>query len=124
MSQQINQSDSQQIEVMGKIIDHTKYHEVCLSMLQTQIIINVPLFVTPSFSTDLVDVKWRLHFEFVTSTVVDLESANNLEANSIEWRAPLDIPIETMIWNLPVTLYPTSPLQIYSPSGPYSLVIK
>ncbi|CAD7093498.1 unnamed protein product [Hermetia illucens] len=108
-------------DVVGKLTNHTKYHEVCLGMMQTQIIIPIPLFVTPSFSTDLVDVRWRLHFEFVTSADIDFGSADH---SAEDWRAPDDIPIETMVWNLPVTLYPTAPLQIFQPCGSYSLVIK
>lgn len=35
----------------GKILSFTKHHEVCLSLLQTQVILPVPLHVTPTFST-------------------------------------------------------------------------
>lgn len=70
----------------------------------------------------IVDVKWRLHFEFVTSTSDDLLKPLHLDENI--WQAPIDIPIETMVWNLPVTLYPTSPLQILQQTGKYSLIIK
>lgn len=35
----------------GKIMNFTKHHEVCLGLLQTQIILPVPLHVTPTFST-------------------------------------------------------------------------
>lgn len=108
----------------GKIMGFTKHHEVCAGLLQTQIILPVPLHVTPSFSTALVDVRWRLHFEFVTSTS---EALRPLHQDEASWQAPRDIPIETMVWNLPVTLYPTSPMQIrciLQADGNYSMYIK
>uniref|UniRef100_U5EY67 Putative retrograde golgi transport protein rgp1 n=1 Tax=Corethrella appendiculata TaxID=1370023 RepID=U5EY67_9DIPT len=106
----------------GRITNFTKHHEVCLGLSQTQMILPVPLYVTPTFSTDLVEVKWRLHFQFVTSTNEELNQQINAEV--LEWQAPTDISIETMIWNLPVTIYPTAPLQIPQSSGLYTLLIK
>ncbi|XP_037049692.1 RAB6A-GEF complex partner protein 2 [Bradysia coprophila] len=114
-------SSQQTAEVSGKIMNFTKHHEVCVGLLQTQMILPVPLHVTPSFSTPLVDVRWRLHFEFVTSTS---ESLTPLHVDENNWQAPVDIPIETMVWNLPITLYPTSPMQILQQSGKHSLIIK
>lgn len=35
----------------GKIMNFTKHHEMCLGLLQTQMILPVPLHVTPTFST-------------------------------------------------------------------------
>lgn len=37
----------------GKIMNFTKHHEMCLGLMQTQIILPVPLHVTPTFSTNL-----------------------------------------------------------------------
>lgn len=36
----------------GKIMNFTKHHEVCLGLLQTQMILPVPLHVTPTFATN------------------------------------------------------------------------
>ncbi|KAJ6635150.1 RAB6A-GEF complex partner protein 2 [Pseudolycoriella hygida] len=105
----------------GKIMNFTKHHEVCVGLMQSQMILPVPLHVTPSFSTSLVDVRWRLHFEFVTSTS---DSLTPLHLDENNWQAPVDIPIETMVWNLPITLYPTSPMQILQQFGKHSLIIK
>lgn len=105
----------------GKIMNYTKHHEVCLGLTQTQVILPIPLYVTPSFSTNLVELKWRLHFEFVTSINSELDAPSN---EDYSWKAPTEIDIETMVWNLPVTLYPTAPLQIPQSSGRYSLLIK
>ncbi|XP_065082908.1 RAB6A-GEF complex partner protein 2 [Ochlerotatus camptorhynchus] len=117
-----NQEKDNVLTPAGRITNYTKHHEVCLGLLQTQMIIPIPLHVTPTFDTDLVDVRWRLHFQFVTSTNEEL----NMEINkdTLEWQAPTDISIETMIWNLPVTIYPTAPVHIPQASGTYTLNIK
>ncbi|KAL1375216.1 hypothetical protein pipiens_017623 [Culex pipiens pipiens] len=107
---------------IGRITNFTKHHEVCLGLLQTQMILPIPLYVSPTFQTDLVDVRWRLHFQFVTSTNDELNM--EIDRDTLEWHAPTDISIETMIWNLPVTLYPTAPVQIPQASGLYTLNIK
>ncbi|XP_055902664.1 RAB6A-GEF complex partner protein 2 [Eupeodes corollae] len=108
-------------EVSGKFTTYATSHQVCYSMLQTQIIIPIPLHAAPSFRTDLVDVRWRLHFEFVSSTMMDIGKPN---VENGELTAPQEIPVETMIWNLPVTIYSANPLQIYSPSPAYNLLIR
>lgn len=61
------------------------FTEVCDGQLQTQIILRVPLLGTGSFS--LVDVRWRLHFEFVTHPSVTLRPLHQDQAS---WRAPPD----------------------------------
>ena len=114
-------SGSTQPDMLGRITNYTSYHEFCLSMLQTQIIVPVPLTVTPNFDTDIVNVRWRLHFEFVTSTMMDFGGP---DADSGDWTAPEDIPVETMIWDLPIKLWPTSPLQIWTPPSNYSMIMK
>lgn len=131
----------------GKIMNFTKHHEICLGLLQTQVILPVPFHVTPTFSTSagpfttsfsfileinnyfhktfifLVDVRWRLHFEFVTTQHnFGIESDSAIDENN--WQAPLDVEIETMIWNLPVTLYPTAPMQSLQQPAKYTATIK
>lgn len=70
-----------------------------------------------------VDVRWRLHFEFVTTqSDLGIESVSAIDENN--WQAPLDIEIETMIWNLPVTLYPTAPMQSLQQPAKYTATIK
>lgn len=95
------------------VVSYTKYHEVCLSLKQTQLILPIPLHVTPGFTTDLVTLQWRLHFEFVTSNTQLIHElpARELE-NGNTWGGPATLNIETMVWNLPVKIYPTTPLQI------------
>ncbi|CAG9760219.1 unnamed protein product [Ceutorhynchus assimilis] len=90
-----------------RIITFSKHHEVCLGYKYTQLILPIPLHVTPAFATDLVLLKWRLHFEFVTT---NHKGVNFLENDN--WQAPADVPIETMVWSLPIRLYSTTPIQV------------
>lgn len=57
----------------------------------------------------IVSLKWRLHFEFVTSTFKGLETPG---LDQCGWEAPAEIPIETMVWSLPIRLLSTTPLQV------------
>ncbi|XP_017848868.1 RAB6A-GEF complex partner protein 2 [Drosophila busckii] len=105
----------------GKLSTISTSHQVCYATLQTQVVVPIPLHVTPTFRTDMVDVKWRLHFEFVTSVMMDFGTPNPVSG---ELKAPAELPVETMVWNLPVTIYAANPLQIYAPSQTFNLLIK
>lgn len=98
------------------ISSFSKFHEMCVGYQQSHFVLPLPLHVTPSFYTDLVTLKWRLHFEFVTST----EDENELEMKSRDkpkkedldgqvWQGPTNVKIETMVWDLPIKLYPNLP---------------
>lgn len=71
-------------------------------------------------------MRWRLHFEFVTANMNIDE--NNIEIGQLDvngdWHAPVDMEIETMVWNLPVTLYPTAPMPVLQQPSKYTAVIK
>lgn len=70
----------------------------------------------------LVSLSWRLHFEFVTSNEKLFPNTEDKD-----WNAPLNVPIETMVWNLPVKIYSTLPKQISQQTGGsdnYTLHIK
>ncbi|KAH8295248.1 hypothetical protein KR018_009094 [Drosophila ironensis] len=105
----------------GKLSTISTSHQVCYATLQTQVVVPIPLHVTPTFRTDLVDVRWRLHFEFVTTTLMDFGVPNPEHG---ELNAPAEMPVETMVWNLPVTVYAANPLQIYAPNQTFNLLIK
>ncbi|XP_063698322.1 RAB6A-GEF complex partner protein 2 [Culicoides brevitarsis] len=117
----IRETNGDEVHDVAAVTSFTKHHEVCIGLVETQIILPVPLHVTPSFKTDQVDVRWRLHFQFVTTT----SSHMTPECEPGEtWQAPEDIEIETMMWNLNVQVLPTNPLQISAPSGVHTLIIK
>lgn len=117
----VKENNISNVEPVGKVNTHAVNHEVCYAVLQTQVVVPIPLHITPSFRTDLVDVRWRLHFEFVTSTMMDFGKSN---PGMGELQAPNEIPVETMVWNLPITIYSANPLQIYAPSQAHTLLIK
>lgn len=93
----------------SRIITCNKHHEVCLGLKHSQLVLPIPLHLTPAFSTPLVSLKWRLHFEFVTSTSEELKGP---KPDQCGWQAPSELPIETMVWSLPIRLFSTTPLQV------------
>ncbi|EFX88834.1 hypothetical protein DAPPUDRAFT_221054 [Daphnia pulex] len=88
------------------LTSYSKHHEFCIGFLQTHLSLPVPLHVTPSFDTDMVALKWRLHFEFVTAV-----SALNWNGETA-WEPPKVTDIETMVWDLPIVIYPTAPAHV------------
>jgi len=94
----------------------SKAHEMCIGFQQTHFVLPVPLHMTPSFFTDLINLKWRLHFEFVTSTSgpadVNMKPAEQPPPEGLDgkiWQGPSNIDIDTMVWDLPVKIYPNLP---------------
>lgn len=57
-----------------------------------------------------------------TQNGLGIESESGADAT--DWQAPLDIEIETMIWNLPVTIYPAAPMQSLQQPAKYTATIK
>ena len=58
--------------------------EPCLFAKRTHLILPVPLFVCPGFLTELLLLKWRLHFEFTTS-VSHLEGQNLQDEDKVNY---------------------------------------
>lgn len=95
------------------LVPYSKAHEVCLNLSHTHLLLPIPLHITPTFTTDLVSLQWHLHFEFVTSvTEVKGPSPVASSKDQLEWRAPTSLDIETMVWDLPITILPTTPSQV------------
>jgi len=92
-----------------KMMNQSKQHEVCLGFTQSNIVLPVPLHLTPSFSTNICSLSYNLHFEFVTSVTPLARQGPPQEEGGSEWQGPTKLDIETMVWDLPVTLYPTFP---------------
>jgi hypothetical protein len=96
----------------------SKFHEMSVGFQQSHFVLPIPLHVTPSFYTDLVNLKWRLHFEFVTSTeeneilLKPTEKPKKEDLDGHIWQGPTNIKIETMVWDLPIKLYPNLPTYI------------
>ncbi|KAK0164565.1 hypothetical protein PV328_003180 [Microctonus aethiopoides] len=100
-------------------ISYNKHHEMCLGLKYSQLVLPIPLHVTPDFTTDLVALKWRLHFEFVTTIkLIDMP-----EDNTINWQAPSTLDVETMIWDLSLHIYPSTTPPNSPEQTKYSIVI-
>lgn len=58
-----------------------------------------------------VSLRWRLHFEFVTSKVPlpDMPQPQN-ESESSTWQGPRELGVETMVWDLPIRVFATNPI--------------
>ncbi|VDK43896.1 unnamed protein product [Anisakis simplex] len=78
------------------VTTHMVDHAVCAFWKDAFVKLHIPLSATPTFYTDTVHVKWRLHFEFVTSDEVAFELKEGFS------EAPTDLNIETMVWNLDI----------------------
>ncbi|XP_052099381.1 RAB6A-GEF complex partner protein 2-like [Mytilus californianus] len=93
------------------VTSYVKHQEMCLHTAKTHVNIPIPLTATPCFITDIVCLRWRLHFEFVTSSdpIPESERPTNMD-DSASWRGPATINVETMVWDLPIKIYPTSPI--------------
>nr|XP_009858270.1 RAB6A-GEF complex partner protein 2 [Ciona intestinalis] len=104
------------------IISYAKHIEFCLFANQTHVILPIPLHVTPNFLTELVCLKWRLHFEFVTATSplkgLDLETGQQRDRM---WQGPGKIKTEVTSWDIPVQVLPTMPTQAENVAASHTL---
>jgi hypothetical protein len=94
----------------------SKFHEMVIGYQQTSFVLPIPLNVTPSFYTDLINLKWKLHFEFVTCTSLAAElnlssipPPNPVCMDGRFWQGPNSMNIETMVWDLQIKVYPNLP---------------
>ena len=106
-------------KVTAVLNSYNKHHEVVIGFLYTHLLLPIPFHITPDFSTELETLKWRLHFEFVT-TVKPIEFPNE---NAMSWQAPSSIEVETKVWDLPVHIYPTTVPPNITPVVQNSIVI-
>ncbi|XP_075043499.1 RAB6A-GEF complex partner protein 2 isoform X1 [Mixophyes fleayi] len=93
------------------ISTHAQHHESCLHTASSHFSLPVPLSSCPGFTTNIVSLKWRLHFEFVTARE-PVEAPTVLENQSeiIMWTGAEHINVDTFSWDLPIKLLPTNPL--------------
>ncbi|OQR73442.1 retrograde Golgi transport protein RGP1-like [Tropilaelaps mercedesae] len=89
-------------------VPYSKAHEVCLFLRQTHISLPIPVHVAPSFESDLIELSWRLHFEFVmTPNGLGALPPDVSEYNDARWKPPSELNVNTMVWNLPVKIFPS-----------------
>lgn len=87
------------------VSSYSKHHEVVLHTEYCLLNLPIPLHATPAFTTDIISLAWKLHFEFVTSHAGAVEVSDTGET----WHAPETVDIETMVWDLPIQIFPTIP---------------
>ncbi|XP_054721072.1 RAB6A-GEF complex partner protein 2-like [Uloborus diversus] len=93
-------------------VAYNKHHEFSLHLSLTQVILPIPLTVTPAFSTNIVSLKWKLHFEFVTTNTSSPMPEPSDASKPVSWQGPSSVDVQTMVWDLPISVYPTHPLQV------------
>lgn len=94
----------------GLIVTHEERQCSCLSLQTTQISLHVPPTVTSTFGTDHVQLRWRLHFEFVVLMRPLPPAPRQVQSRAVYW-TPWDDQqgYETMSWDLPIKVYPSNP---------------
>ncbi|KAM4689923.1 RAB6A-GEF complex partner protein 2, partial [Rhinophrynus dorsalis] len=93
------------------ISTHAQHQESCLHTASTNFSLPLPLSSCPGFSTNIVSLKWRLHFEFVTSREpVEAPTVPENQSEIITWTGAGQIEVDTFSWDLPIKVLPTNPL--------------
>lgn len=97
----------------------TSIQESCLHTKKTHLVLPIPFTACPEFVSDLVCLKWRLHFEFILASSPLPAGASPVQLTSphtdiATWQGPPDVDVETMTWDLPIKILPTSPLHASS----------
>lgn len=75
------------------LTSYHKFHEFCIGYEFTHLILPIPFHITPDFSTELVTLKWRLNFEFVTTE----KSVQFPDDQTKSWTGPPLLEVETMV---------------------------
>ncbi|XP_069061808.1 RAB6A-GEF complex partner protein 2 isoform X3 [Pleurodeles waltl] len=90
---------------------HARHQESCLHTAKSNFSLPIPLSSAPGFSTNIVSLKWRLHFEFVTSREpVETPTVPEDQPETITWTGAEQIDVDTFSWDLPIKVLPTNPV--------------
>ncbi|XP_058028506.1 RAB6A-GEF complex partner protein 2 isoform X4 [Ahaetulla prasina] len=90
---------------------HARHQESCLHTARTSFSLPIPLSSAPGFSTNVVSLQWRLHFEFVTlRDVAEAPVAPKDKSEAASWTGVEQMDVDTFSWDLPIKVLPTSPL--------------
>lgn len=57
-------------------------------------------------------LSWKLHFEFVTGKPEEIASSELKDSQGVMHRSPGEMKVQTMVWDLPLNIYPTHPTQV------------
>lgn len=103
--------------VKANCMAHAHHIECCHNTKQTHFTLPVPQHVTQSFKVHAVKHSWQLHFEFVISKgppaqLLKASATPCLAGSKVTlWEGLQPVAMESMTWNLPITILPTLPLQ-------------
>lgn len=100
-------------EAVLSTVGHCRQHAFCLHLRTTHLHLPVPLHVTPTFGSDIAELRWKLHFEFVMTTSPVMKPGQHV-MSSDDWQPPAVLDVQTMVWDLPICLYPTHPGHVSS----------
>ncbi|ELT87220.1 hypothetical protein CAPTEDRAFT_153233 [Capitella teleta] len=99
------------------VTSYSRHEEFCLQTQRTHISVPIPLTAAPGFLTDIMQLKWRLHFEFITCKAPLPEvDAPCSASESVSWQGPSQLDVETMVWDLPIRVFATNPMYATSVS--------
>jgi len=96
---------------------HARHTECCHNTLQTHFSLPIPLSVTQSFENSTVTVRWQLHFEFLISRcppgdlTVATPTTSLSGSRATLWRGLQPTAVDSMTWDLPLSILPTIPTQ-------------
>ncbi|VDN55236.1 unnamed protein product [Dracunculus medinensis] len=96
-------AENSDLNLSSFISTHVTEHAVCAYWREALVKLQIPLSATPTFYTDTVHLKWRLHFEFITNDDFKFDVVEGLS------QAPDSLNIETMTWNLDIKVFPCNP---------------
>lgn len=69
------------------------------------------------FTAVSVTLKWKLHFEFVTSKKpLEKMPLPPTASDSSTWQGPSHLDVETMVWDMPIKVFATNPMYASSVS--------
>ncbi|KAH7965542.1 hypothetical protein HPB49_008694 [Dermacentor silvarum] len=100
-------------EAVHSTLGHCRQHAFCLHLRTTHLHLPVPLHVTPTFGSDIAELRWKLHFEFVMTTSPVMQPGQQVPSSG-DWQPPAVLDVQTMVWDLPICLYPTHPGHVSS----------
>lgn len=106
IQQQYQRRQGQGTSVTG----HGRHLESCLHTASSHFSLPIPLNVTPGFSTDIVSLRWRLHFEFVTAREpMEPPVVQQNQSEVTVWSGAEHVDVDTFSWDLPIKVLPTNP---------------
>ncbi|XP_033839875.1 RAB6A-GEF complex partner protein 2 [Periophthalmus magnuspinnatus] len=92
------------------VTGHGRHLESCLHTASSHFSLPIPLNVTPGFSTDIVTLRWRLHFEFVTAREpMEPPVVQQNQSEVTVWSGAEHVDVDTFSWDLPIKVLPTNP---------------